>query len=561
MTKGWGTTQPATDYLKNRNIISPLMMPSLQDNQLGFIPRSPEGALLYGVLVANHRVRGRLMPLDWLLASHAVSSSVASIRLCALPRAIHSMIGSSEPDAIRQVLEKNTVFGFYEKGLTATRARSWLQSIAQHASRSGPRYRVHGQRIGHLDGLRWCKSCAEMDLADGMLPSWRVVHQLPFVHHCPEHKQALLSHCAKCGAAHDPGCNSRLPADPCRICGSSASNAVAVKTSDGYWDCVNFAADLHQGAYPGMRADAWWDVFASVLVTESRYPTFRQRIREVVLSRWDACDEDALVNSVRFELASPLKLEGFDASTFSSSLFERIILAEALATLGLIDSHESLKCQATVARRATGRTAVDDLAISALNFGIPPGVGTSLARKSDRSVICRQYRLAPETLQRFIASIPVEHINRVEAQAGIIMPRTSPSREFALRLRGSTDWDSRREEYRGRILQFLREHEGANRRDIQRRCLAAFRWLKANDSEWLESNIPKRWAKVIETNRPLFRARAESFVQAHPQCNRTNLARAEGQVYTWLLRNDIEWLNSLIPSRRTKDGRERLLNT
>lgn len=385
---------------------------------LGFIPCHPDGSLLYGILVGNHRVRGsgRYMPLDWLLAQHSVSSAIASIRICALPRAISSMGVGLSHEVTRRVLLHNTLFGYYEKGLTGRLAESWLLRILQGPLGPSRRHRVQGQRIGHLDGLRWCSSCSEADVATGMLPCWRVVHQLPFVHHCPEHKVALLSHCAKCGAVHDRGCDSRLPGDPCRLCGSYKADEMVIKTSQGYWACLDFASDIYKGKYPGMRADAWWDLFGSASVSAD--PSFHRNLREKALTRWDASDEGDLLRSVRFDLASKFELDVRDVSTFSPSLFERIVVADALEAMRSIDTREHLKCGPGLSARQTSRTAVDQFAISALDFGIPPGVAIMLTRKSAPSEICGRYKVSRTAVAQFVESLPLELRSKLQAEVG-----------------------------------------------------------------------------------------------------------------------------------------------
>lgn len=69
--------------------------------------------------------------------------------------------------------------------------------------------------------LAWCPDCSEQDVAANGWAPWRVVHQVPFVHHCVWHGTPLLSICRRCACALDQGGGWRLPGDACEVCGSA----------------------------------------------------------------------------------------------------------------------------------------------------------------------------------------------------------------------------------------------------------------------------------------------------------------------------------------------------
>lgn len=83
--------------------------------------------------------------------------------------------------------------------------------------------------------LSWCPDCSREDFDRYGWAPWRVVHQVPFVHHCPVHGKALLSICAQCNEPLGYGFRWRLPGDSCRKCkGNSFRPAFVVEQSRGY---------------------------------------------------------------------------------------------------------------------------------------------------------------------------------------------------------------------------------------------------------------------------------------------------------------------------------------
>ena len=93
--------------------------------------------------------------------------------------------------------------------------------------------------------LSWCPDCCREDIDQFGWAPWRVVHQVPFAHHCPSHGTALLAICAVCHEPLDRGFHWRLPGDACRRCrGQSFSSGFMVDESSGYRRLLRVLAGL-----------------------------------------------------------------------------------------------------------------------------------------------------------------------------------------------------------------------------------------------------------------------------------------------------------------------------
>ena len=117
---------------------------------------------------------------------------------------------------------RHTLFGFYSRLLTEDANKKWAEDLANCRrmsiaayldTKSGP-----VMSLGASGALRKCYDCIDSDLAQGEIPVWRVLHQLPFLSHCVEHSQHLVSICPSCSHAFERGADFRLPSDPCRHC-------------------------------------------------------------------------------------------------------------------------------------------------------------------------------------------------------------------------------------------------------------------------------------------------------------------------------------------------------
>ena len=93
--------------------------------------------------------------------------------------------------------------------------------------------------------LSWCPDCSREDIDQFGWAPWRVVHQVPFAHHCPSHGTALLAMCAVCNEPLDRGFHWRLPGDACRKCrGQSFSSGFKVERSLGYRRLLQVLGEL-----------------------------------------------------------------------------------------------------------------------------------------------------------------------------------------------------------------------------------------------------------------------------------------------------------------------------
>ncbi len=141
-----------------------------------------------------------------------------------------------------ELIRHHTLLGLYgpamSKGWWGNR---FLASLAEGVT-------AHKFAMGHRFGkpLSWCPVCCQEDFSRFGWAPWRVVHQVPFAHHCPYHGTNLLTGCSACHEPLDLGFHWRLPGDACRKCnGRSFRPAFSVDQSPGYQRLLRVLAALN----------------------------------------------------------------------------------------------------------------------------------------------------------------------------------------------------------------------------------------------------------------------------------------------------------------------------
>lgn len=156
-----------------------------------------------------------------------------------------------------ELIRRYTLLGLYGPAMHMY----WWGSRCEGELADGQKPKKFSRRLGPPGPLAWCPTCCREDfLRFGWAP-WRVVHQVPFLHHCPDHGTSLLTFCADCHEPLDRGFHWRLPGDACRKCnGSTFRPAFIVEQNPGYQGLLRVAAKLNRAMMVGEALSYRWDV-------------------------------------------------------------------------------------------------------------------------------------------------------------------------------------------------------------------------------------------------------------------------------------------------------------
>lgn len=167
-----------------------------------------------------------------------------------------------------ELIRHHTLLGLYGPAMSeGWWGNRFLASIANGVS-------AHKFAMGHRfdKPLSWCPVCCQEDFNRFGWAPWRVVHQVPFAHHCPYHGTILLTGCSACHEPLDLGFHWRLPGDACRKCnGRSFQPSFPVDQSPGYQRLLRVLAALNGTMMSGkavatIKESSWTEVRSSLSV-------------------------------------------------------------------------------------------------------------------------------------------------------------------------------------------------------------------------------------------------------------------------------------------------------
>lgn len=147
-----------------------------------------------------------------------------------------------------ELIRRHTLIGLYKPVMCD---EWWGNRSVDETARGASSLEVIGTKLIHKP-LSWCPDCFREDFDQYGWAPWRVVHQVPFAHHCPVHGTALLSICERCNEPLGYNFRWRLPGDACRKCkGNSFRPAFIVEQSPGYQRLLRVLLSLNRAMMLG----------------------------------------------------------------------------------------------------------------------------------------------------------------------------------------------------------------------------------------------------------------------------------------------------------------------
>lgn len=218
------------------------------------MPNFPQGATLHSLATFFHRSSGARSRVQGYLRYYGVPKARLESGNPSGQGASHlaeSFLGSRLSGA--ELIRRHTLLGLYGPAMHL----DWWgnQRVAEIADGFSPG--KFTERPWKQKPLSWCPDCCREDFNRFGWAPWRVVHQVPFIHHCPDHRTNLLTFCAFCNEPLDQGFHWRLPNDACFKCKSSSFRPVClVDQCSGYQRLLRVLAMLNRVMASGEPLDA-----------------------------------------------------------------------------------------------------------------------------------------------------------------------------------------------------------------------------------------------------------------------------------------------------------------
>lgn len=184
--------------------------------------------------------------------------------------------------------------------------------------------------------LRFCPVCADVDAHQFGIPHWRVAHQLPGVHHCPDHQTPLHGQCSKCTSTDTRGHfrstqKWRLPGQACSECGHNHFATVDIPPSPAYSLYLSYCSRI-------VRKDVGLSDFFRPdrrdLIFKNLFPKLKinspYTLRKIVLKNWRFDSTEELSRLLETEFDETVVYHTLATTGFQNSATAHLIMRSAL---------------------------------------------------------------------------------------------------------------------------------------------------------------------------------------------------------------------------------------
>lgn len=109
----------------------------------------------------------------------------------------------------------------------------------------------------------------------------------------------------------------------------------------------------------------------------------------------------------------------------------------------------------------------------------------------------------------------------------------------------------RTEAYRAKLSEWLDKNPTGSRKQFQTEFKKLFTYLYKNDTDWLDRNLPSKrddLSRNIEERLAQYRTQILKEIESRPTITRTDLWKQFHRACKWLHENDLEWFETNMPS-------------
>jgi hypothetical protein len=282
----------------------------------------------------------------------------------------------------------NSLFGIYLSGLSH---RDHLDFISENKGPGDllafPKLcsTIERNRLA-TSYLRFCEDCVGEDIDHQGFGSWRVIHQVPFLHHCPHHARTLKEW--RNPTTEQPNYLGQLPM-PEDAHHPGDKSAIAIEPSDGYMGYLNLWRLLADHGLRILAIDQWSGVVTQAARHAGGLPAVTTLVEESIKKRWGL---EPIQIGRELGIEKHLSVESeLSLDTQPRNLARRLIVLDAMNDTQLVNtgeedliqrslsfgSHDRSHCQ-----RTDGPDPTASLLDLAIRIKIRPSIALSLMKYS-----------------------------------------------------------------------------------------------------------------------------------------------------------------------------------
>lgn len=283
-------------YPHSGNPADPAESRGLSMTSIGYMPYLKPGTTLHSAAVINSRM------YQYSTKSSSRQGIYGRCKALAFGDIFGSGIGSvtrrlfGQSTTVREILEQHTLFGIYSRTMPPVIAGRLANQIeAGDRSHFRKAFRGHRQRrIPRLATchLRSCNKCMDEDLDLLGFTTWRVIHLIPAIAHCPHHGLILLDE-GEPRTANNREWKLCLPGEqPTQI---TSVGAARLHMSDGYAAYLRLWLDAFNGNLTGIKPYPWMLVMDAVVRRFGGVAHARTELSKTITRLWGISIEEIAI--------------------------------------------------------------------------------------------------------------------------------------------------------------------------------------------------------------------------------------------------------------------------
>jgi hypothetical protein len=495
------------------------------------------------------------------------------------------VVGKGTFASARRILENHTVWPFFAYMLPEPMREAWCK--AQESFERYPSRRFLSQRnIARLLKARYhgCPACIQSDLDNYGVAFWRVQHQLCSIDHCPKHRVALISDCQRCGTFSPSFINSTLPSLKCKTCGSQLTAMQTNEQPEAYWKVLDLIQYVFEGHWHILSPEFRSTYFTARLQSLGKFPPspeFAMEITGEIQNELESVHTNNLLEQLSPRFSTESVFDALSGTSMITNPVLSLLLMERLCGTEIknciIDLAETVFTEAETPDQFlrhgprswdTGSCApfalpqCKDLELRCTLFklGLAPDLVDDLAtgRRSWASLLNSRYHGTTKARALF-HMLPWFH-SYTEA-----VRQKAVSRQKAISRNKPTSNDLHheltRERHRATCLAYISSTHLPTRSKFAKKHPGAYLWLRAQDTCWFISQIPRVRERKCRLSTPKTRKDSREGIRTllaeHPGATRTELWHLEKNALIWASAYDYDWLQVTLPprcSRRTRSA-------
>ena len=237
---------------------------------------------------------------------------------------------------------ENSLFGIYLAGMPTQLQTALLYGVSHDGIDSPHKFGLRKTDVRHLSScfLRSCADCVAEDLEERGYGAWRVVHQVPFLDHCPYHLRPLRE--LREFTTSRPNSLFGLPRHQDGTIVSREQSRL-FDSSDGYAGYLGLWRRLAEEGIPQVAIDQWSELVSSAVASAGSIAKLTSMVEGTIERRW-SLKVVAVGRLLGIDQNMSVQKE-LSLNTRARDLARRLILFDALKSLGMTPSSEESPSQ------------------------------------------------------------------------------------------------------------------------------------------------------------------------------------------------------------------------